>query len=73
LPAAVAAGADALGFVFYAPARVMSRRSEPQNWLRIVPAFVTKVGLFVNETEHAVRQVMADGSARPAAVSRRRR
>jgi phosphoribosylanthranilate isomerase len=27
LAAAVAAGADALGFVFYAPARAMSRRS----------------------------------------------
>lgn len=59
LAAAVAAGADALGFVFYAPS---PRHVTPQRAAQLVshvPAFVTKVGLFVNEQAETVRAVLA--------------
>lgn len=58
--AAVAAGADALGFVFY---RESPRRVEPAVVERIVaglPPFVLPVGVFVNEEAQRVRQVMDD-------------
>jgi phosphoribosylanthranilate isomerase len=59
LAAAVAAGADALGFVFYAPSpRHVTPIRAAQLMVR-VPAFVTKVGLFVNESAQIVRAVMA--------------
>jgi phosphoribosylanthranilate isomerase len=56
--AAVAAGADALGFVFYAPS---SRYVTPERAAQLiahVPAFITKVGLFVNEAQEVVRAVL---------------
>jgi phosphoribosylanthranilate isomerase len=59
LAAAVAAGADALGFVFYAPS---PRCVTPQRAAELVarmPPFVTKVGLFVNESPESVCAVMA--------------
>ncbi len=59
LAAAVAAGADALGLVFYAPS---PRHVTPQRAAQLVahvPAFVTRVGLFVNEPAETVRAVLA--------------
>ncbi|TRZ97178.1 MAG: phosphoribosylanthranilate isomerase [Rhodocyclaceae bacterium] len=59
LAAVVAAGADALGFVFYAPS---PRYVTPQRAAQLVarvPAFVTRVGLFVNEPGEIVRAVLA--------------
>ncbi|MFG6413858.1 phosphoribosylanthranilate isomerase [Roseateles sp. DC23W] len=49
--AAVAAGADAIGFVFYArsPRAVTPQRARAL--ARLLPPFVTPVGLFVNATE----------------------
>jgi phosphoribosylanthranilate isomerase len=58
LDAAVAAGADALGFVFYAQS---PRPCQPATAARLVarvPAFVKTVGLFVNESEEAVAEVL---------------
>lgn len=58
LAAAIDAGADALGFVFYAPS---PRHVTPQRALQLaarVPAFVSKVGLFVNESAQAVHSVL---------------
>ncbi|MCK9388392.1 MAG: phosphoribosylanthranilate isomerase [Sulfuritalea sp.] len=58
LAAAVATGADALGFVFYAPS---PRYVTPQRAAQLVaqvPAFVTKVGLFVNAAPTTVRAVL---------------
>lgn len=52
------AGADALGFVFYAPS---PRALEPGAAARIVqqlPAFVTTTGLFVNATAKDVRATL---------------
>ncbi|MCX7147689.1 MAG: phosphoribosylanthranilate isomerase [Rhodocyclales bacterium] len=59
LAAAVAAGADALGFVFYAssPRHVSPERAA--QLLAQVPAFVTRVGLFVNASPQDVREALA--------------
>ncbi len=57
--AAVAAGADALGFVFYPPS---PRYVTPQRAAELasrVPPFVDVVGLFVNEAPEAVRAACA--------------
>ena len=59
LATAVAAGADALGFVFYAPS---PRYVTPQRAAQLVaqvPAFVARVGLFVNESAETVGAVLA--------------
>jgi len=56
--AAVAAGTDALGFVFYPPS---PRNIDPQQAARLltrIPAFVTTVGLFVNAAPDEVRAVL---------------
>lgn len=56
--AAIAAGADALGFVFYPPS---PRYIEPARAAALVagmPAFVHRVGLFVNATAAEVRAVL---------------
>ena len=55
--AAVAAGADAIGFVFYPPS---PRYVTPQRAAELVariPPFVDVVGLFVNEAPETVRSV----------------
>ncbi|HQQ35725.1 MAG TPA: N-(5'-phosphoribosyl)anthranilate isomerase, partial [Rugosibacter sp.] len=60
--AAILAGADALGFVFY-PAS--PRYVAPEKAARLVasmPAFVSRVGLFVNAEPAVVREVMAQVS-----------
>jgi phosphoribosylanthranilate isomerase len=55
LAAAIAAGADALGFVFYKPSPRCVTLQEAANLMAGMPAFVTKVGLFVNESPETVR------------------
>ncbi|WP_166268327.1 phosphoribosylanthranilate isomerase [Marinobacter caseinilyticus] len=58
--AAVEAGVDAIGFVFYEPSpRAVSTEVAAQI-ARKVPAFVNIVGLFVNPTKTFVDQVLAD-------------
>jgi phosphoribosylanthranilate isomerase len=59
LQAAVAAGADALGFVFYdkSPRNIAAQRAA--ELLRALPPFVTSVGLFVDPSEGMVREVLA--------------
>jgi phosphoribosylanthranilate isomerase len=59
LAAAVEAGADALGFVFYPPSPRHVTPLRAAQLLAHVPAFVTRVGLFVNEPAEAVRAVLA--------------
>jgi phosphoribosylanthranilate isomerase len=51
---AVALGADALGFVFYGPSSRYVSPEHAQTLTRSVPAFVTRVGLFVNEEAETV-------------------
>lgn len=48
LDAAVAAGVDALGFVFYPPSPRYLLLERAAELARCVPPFVTRVGLFVN-------------------------
>ena len=55
--AAVAAGADALGFVFYPPSPRYVTPQRAAELVRRVPPFVDVVGLFVNESPDAVRAV----------------
>jgi phosphoribosylanthranilate isomerase len=59
LAAAVAAGADALGLVFYEPSPRCVTPQRAAQLVAQVPAFVTRVGLFVNAGEDAVRSVLA--------------
>jgi len=59
LQAAVAAGADALGFVFFdkSPRNIAPKRAA--ELLRALPPFVSSVGLFVDPSEEMVRVVLA--------------
>ncbi|MCF6179726.1 MAG: phosphoribosylanthranilate isomerase [Geopsychrobacter sp.] len=56
--AAVAAGADALGFVFYAKSLRVVTASQTAAIVRELPPFVATVGLFVNEKPEVVEEVM---------------
>ncbi len=56
---AVEAGADALGFVFYAKSPRHVAPHEVQKIIAALPPFVTTVGLFVNEPIPRIRRTMA--------------
>lgn len=57
--AAVAAGADAIGLVFYPPSPRYVALEQAQMLARSVPPFVTLVGLFVNASPDEVHAVLA--------------
>jgi phosphoribosylanthranilate isomerase len=59
LDAAVAAGADAVGFVFYPPSPRFLSPEVAANLARQAPPFVTRVGLFVNAEATTVRATLA--------------
>lgn len=56
--AAVQAGADALGFVFAAGSKRWLDASLAVQLVRRVPAFVTRVGLFLNQDAEEVERVL---------------
>nr|WP_320048427.1 phosphoribosylanthranilate isomerase [uncultured Desulfuromonas sp.] len=56
--AAVEVGADALGFVFYPPSSRYITPEAAAEIIRQLPAFVTTVGLFVNECPEVIEQVV---------------
>lgn len=56
---AISAGADALGFVFYAPSPRAVTAAQVANVTAKLPPFVSKVGLFVNAEVEEVQQVIA--------------
>lgn len=56
---AVRAGADALGFVFYAPSKRFVSIARAKRLLACVPPFVQKVGLFVDADVGFVREAVA--------------
>jgi phosphoribosylanthranilate isomerase len=58
--AAVEAGADALGFMFYEPSPRHLTIPAAAEIIRELPPFVTKVGVFVNPTREEVRKAMAE-------------
>jgi phosphoribosylanthranilate isomerase len=53
--AAVAAGADAIGFVFYAKSARAVTPDRARALARLLPPFVTPVGLFVNATDDELK------------------
>lgn len=57
--AAVAAGADAIGFVFYPPSPRFVGNSRAFVLARQVPPFVTRVGLFANASSADVAETLA--------------
>ena len=57
--AAVAAGADAIGFVFYPPSPRYVSFERAAELARLVPPFVSIVGLFVNPAPDFVREALA--------------
>ncbi|OHC63005.1 MAG: N-(5'-phosphoribosyl)anthranilate isomerase [Rhodocyclales bacterium GWA2_65_20] len=59
LQAVLAAGADAVGFVFYPPSPRCLAAERAAALARAVPAFVARVGLFVNAAPEDVRAVLA--------------
>ena len=58
--AAVDAGADALGFIFYKPSPRNLSREAAARIIQELPPFVTKVGVFVDSSEDFVRQTLAE-------------
>ncbi|MDP2108120.1 MAG: phosphoribosylanthranilate isomerase [Rhodocyclaceae bacterium] len=59
LDAALRAGVDAVGFVFYPPSPRALSLQVAADLVRRVPPFVTRVGLFVNAEPASVRQTLA--------------
>lgn len=57
--AAVDAGADALGFVLYDPSPRSVTAEQASKLLKEVPAFVSTVALFVNESAEEIQRVLA--------------
>jgi len=58
--AAVAAGADALGFMFYEPSQRKVSIEAAGNIICELPPLVAKVGVFVNAAEEMVRRVAGE-------------
>ena len=58
--AAVEAGADALGFMFYSPSPRCVTRETVAQVIQQLPPFVAKVGVFVNPTVGEVRQAITE-------------
>lgn len=57
--AAVEAGADALGFMFYEPSPRHIAPAAAAPIIRALPPFVSTVGVFVDATEEHIRHVLA--------------
>jgi len=59
--AAVAAGADALGFMFYEPSPRHLRIDQALSVIQTLPPLVVRVGVFVNPSADYVREAIACG------------
>ena len=72
--AAVEAGADALGFMFFAGSKRNLSFADAAEIIRELPAFVAKVGVFVNAPADEIRRAETrPGSTRCNCTARRRR
>ena len=58
--AAVDAGADALGFMFYEPSPRNVSAKVATEIIRELPPFVARVGVFVNAAEEMVRRAAGE-------------
>jgi len=56
---AVSLGVDALGFIFYEKSPRFIHPLAAREIIRKLPPFITKVGVFVNDTEETIRAVYA--------------
>jgi phosphoribosylanthranilate isomerase len=57
--AAIAAGADALGFVFYPKSPRYVTPQQAASLIALVPPFITTVGLFVNSASEQLQEIVA--------------
>lgn len=55
---AIAAGADALGFVFFSASPRAVDEAQVRELVRDLPPFVVRVGLFVNEAPERINRIM---------------
>ncbi|CAB1367909.1 N-(5'-phosphoribosyl)anthranilate isomerase [Denitratisoma oestradiolicum] len=58
MDAALAAGADAVGLVFYSPSPRAVTSDLARSLVQRIPPFVTRVGLFVNETPLRINAIL---------------
>ena len=65
---AINAGADALGFVFYANSPRYITPSKAKEIVEKLPPFVQTVGLFVNENENFINQVCSESKMQLAQI-----
>jgi len=72
IAAVVAAGADAIGFVFYPKSPRYVTPEQAAALIAAMPPYVTTVGLFVNASVEDVRATRAVGASISAAISWRR-
>jgi len=59
IQAAVSSGADALGFVLYAPSPRAVSPEQAAQLIKSAPAFVTTVALFVNESAAEIKRIIS--------------
>ena len=59
--AAAEAGADALGFVFYPESPRFIDPGKARAIIARLPAFITSVGVFVDESEDLIRRIIREG------------
>ena len=58
--AAVSCGADALGFVFAAGSKRMIKPRTARELVQLVPAFITRVGLFLDQDAEQVGKILEE-------------
>ena len=58
--AAIEAGADALGFMFYEPSPRNLTIKAAREIIRSLPPFITKVGVFVDAAESTIREAISE-------------
>ncbi len=66
---AIASGADALGFIFYQKSPRYVNPEAARRIIRTLPAYVTPVGVFVNETRKTIETIISTTGIRIVQLS----